>query len=179
MKWMGFSTLFPTPIDKYHLLIARMKQSSGSSPSCFFPLDVSAGEPDSCKLRQEGVEFCYNSITVFFFFSFSMFGLCAKNYTVMLAKITLNHLLCDNLWLGHSSILVKGKNWKPRDSPRLYSPVIRTHICILGGFYAPGQCIFTGLQEGEISVPLFYKNGKMEFGKGKWESKTEEVLRQF
>lgn len=129
MKWMGFSTLFPTPIDKYHLLIARMKQSSGSSPSCFFPLDVSAGEPDSCKLRQEGVEFCYNSITVFFFFSFSMFGLCAKNYTVMLAKITLNHLLCDNLWLGHSSILVKGKNWKPRDSPRLYSPVIRIHIC--------------------------------------------------
>ena len=53
-------------------------------------------------------EVCYNSIAGLFFFLTS--GLCAKNYIVMVSKIILNHLSLDNLWLGHSSRLVKEMN---------------------------------------------------------------------
>jgi len=49
-------------------------------------------------------EVCYNSIAGFFFLTS---GLCAKNYIVMVSKIFLNHLSLDNLWLCHSSSLVK------------------------------------------------------------------------
>lgn len=43
-------------------------------------------------------------------FFFLTSGLCAKNYIVMVSKVVLNHLSFDNLWLGHSSSLMKGKN---------------------------------------------------------------------